>query len=151
MKNKLKGMTLVELVVAIAILGLGSTMLVTSFAAVSMVNRETHQFNERMCQQVKIAENASDDTSNPNLKHVDNVIEIEVDTTKSQPDCFDKTKWPATLMSGDIKGKLAGDSFWVDIDAPKSDTMVDESIDFKYYNVFLPPEQPPVTTAPPGP
>ena len=142
MKNKLKGMTLVELVVAIAILGLGSTMLVTSFAAVSMVNRETHQFNERMCQQVKIAENASEDTSNPNLKHVDNVIEIEVDTTKSQPACFDNSN---------IKGKLSGDSFWVDIDAPKSDTMVDESIDFKYYNVFLPPEQPPVTTAPPGP
>ena len=133
MKNKLKGMTLVELVVAIAILGLGSTMLVTSFAAVSMVNRETHQFNERMCQQVKIAENASDDTSNPNLKHVDNVIEIEVDTTKSQPACF---------TGSGINGKLAGDSFWVDIDAPAADTLVDESIDFKYYNVFIPPEQP---------
>ena len=132
MKNKLKGMTLVELVVAIAILGLGSTMLVTSFAAVSLMNRETHQFNERMCQQVKIAENASDDTSNPNLKHVDNVIEIKVDTSKTQPSCF----------SGSVEGKLAGDSFWVDIDAPASDTMVEESLDFKYYNVFLPPEQP---------
>lgn len=133
MKNKLKGMTLVELVVAIAILGLGSTMLVTSFAAVSLMNRETHQFNERMCEQVKIAENASDDTGNPNLKHVDNVIEIKVDTTKSQPSCF---------SGSSVEGKLAGDSFWVDVDAPASDTMVDESLDFKYYNVFIPPEQP---------
>lgn len=132
MKNKLKGTTLVEVVVAIAILGLGSTMLVTSFAAVSMVNRETHQFNERMCQQVKIAENASDDTSISGLEHVANVIEISVDGSKTQPACF----------SSSITGKLAGDSFWVDIDAPASDTMVDESIDFKYYNVFLPPEQP---------
>lgn len=132
MKNKFKGMTLVEVVVAIAILGLGSTMLVTAFAAVSMANRETHQFNERMCQQVKIAENASDDTSIPGLESVANVIEFSVDTSKSQPSCFSSV--PA--------GKLAGDSFWVDVDAPASDTMVDESIDFKYYNVFLPPEQP---------
>lgn len=136
MKNKFKGMTLVEVVVAIAILGLGSTMLVTAFAVVSMVNRETHQFNERMCAQVKIAENASNDTSNPNLKThsnpIDSVIEIQVDSTKSQPACFGSS----------VEGKLAGDSFWVDIDAPASDTMVDESIDFKYYNVFLPPEQP---------
>ena len=131
MKNKLKGMTLVELVVAIAILGLGSTMLVTSFAAVSMVNRETHQFNERMCAQVKLAENASE--TDPGLKHIDNVIEIKVDSSKSQPSCF---------SGSGIEGKLAGDSYWVDIDAPQSDTMVDESIDFKYYNVFLPPEQP---------
>ena len=137
MKNKLKGMTLVELVVAIAILGLGSTMLVTSFAAVSLMNRETHQFNERMCQQVKIAENAeSKDEAHggpTGLKSTDrNCIEISVDSSKTQPSCF----------SGSVSGKLAGDSFWVDIDAPKSDTMVDESLDFKYYNVFIPPEQP---------
>lgn len=132
MKNKFKGMTLVEVIVAIAILGLGSTMLVTAFAAVSMVNRETHQFNERMCQQVKIAENASDDTSIPGLEHVANVIEFSVDSSKTQPSCFGSVS----------AGKLAGDSYWVDIDAPASDTMVDESVDFKYYNVFLPPEQP---------
>lgn len=132
MKNKFKGMTLVEVIVAIAILGLGSTMLVTAFAAVSMVNRETHQFNERMCQQVKIAENASDDTSIPGLEHVANVIEFSVDSSKTQPACFGSVS----------AGKLAGDSYWVDIDAPASDTMVDESVDFKYYNVFLPPEQP---------
>ena len=132
MKNKLKGMTLVEVVVAIAILGLGSTMLVTAFAAVSMANRETHQFNERMCQQVKIAENASDDTTIPGLEHVANVIEFSVYSSKTQPACFGSVS----------AGKLAGDSYWVDIDAPASDTMVDESVDFKYYNVFLPPEQP---------
>lgn len=132
MNNKFKGMTLVEVIVAIAILGLGSTMLVTAFAAVSMVNRETHQFNERMCQQVKIAENASDDTSIPGLEHVANVIEFSVDSSKTQPACFGSV----------TTGKLAGDSYWVDIDAPASDTMVDESVDFKYYNVFLPPEQP---------
>lgn len=136
MKNKLKGTSLVELIVAIAILGLGSTMLVTAFATVSMVNRETHQFNERMCQQVKIAENAEtkDETNGgpAGLKSTDaNCIEISVDTTKTQPSCF----------SGSLSGKLAGDSFWVDIDAP-TDTMVGENIDFKYYNVCIPPKQP---------
>lgn len=123
--KKLKGMTLIEIVVAIAILGLGSTMLVSAFAVVSMTNRETHQFNERMCQQVKFAENASEDSS---LASVANNIKIKVEGG-------------ASFTSG-TEALLAGDSYWVDVDAPASDTMVDESIDFKYYNVFIPPEKP---------
>lgn len=141
MKNKLKGMTLVELVVAIAILGLSSTMLVTSFAAVSMMNRETHQFNERMNTQIKSAENAV--SSGTDLKSAVNLISMQVmkegnyddgfnKKTINQPDCF----------IANTKVNLTGNSLWVDSKAEKSDTMVAEDIDFKYYNVLDPLPQP---------
>lgn len=135
MKNKLKGMTLVELVVAIAILGLGSTMLVTSFAAVSMVNRETHQFNERMCQQIKISENAEENDSR--VSGVLGVVKMSLETSTaerpiSQPSCF---------SSLDSSVELTGNSYWVDIKAD-NDTMVAEDIDFKYYNTIVPPDKP---------
>lgn len=80
MKKKLKGMTLVELLVAIVILALGSTMLAVSMAQVAMVNRENHQFNERMSSQIKIAENESQ-TSNVASLETPGKITIKVTST----------------------------------------------------------------------
>lgn len=57
--KKVKGMTLVELVVAIAILSVASLMLLMAMQQVSMINRETHQMNERISEEIKIAENES--------------------------------------------------------------------------------------------
>lgn len=139
MKNKLKGMTLVELVVAIAILGLGSTMLVTSFATVSMVNRETHQFNERMCQQIKISENA--EANDSRVSGVLGVVKMSLDKpTNEQPE-RPIINQPTCFSSLSSSVELAGNSYWVDIKAD-NDTMVAEDIDFKYYNVLIPPEKP---------
>lgn len=80
MKKKLKGMTLVELLVAITILGLGSTMLAAASAQVAMVNRENHQFNERMSSQIKIAENESQ-TNNSASNDTPGQITIKVTST----------------------------------------------------------------------
>lgn len=75
--KKLKGMTLVELVISIAILSYASLMLLLAMAQVSMINRENHQLNERISSQVKVAENESQTFAGASQK-TDGEVRIEV-------------------------------------------------------------------------
>ena len=128
MKKKLKGMTLVELVVAIAILGLGSTMLVTAFAQVSLVNRENHQFNERMSNQIKMAENQAKSGAG---------------VTATQQKVTIKVVGGANFNSSSPGYELCGDACWVDIPGTTDDSGNDTDrvqLDYKYFNVLVPPQ-----------
>lgn len=128
LSKKLKGMTLVELVVAIAILGYASLMLAVALAQVAAINKENHQFNERMSNQVKIAENASDTASGVTV--TENEIRLVVTNR-------------AGFTSGTYK--MTGDSCYVDVagttDVSGNDRDATKA-DFKYYNVLIPPKDP---------
>lgn len=128
LSKKLKGMTLVELMVAIAILGIASTMLAVAMAQVSVINRENHQLNERMSNQVKIAENASDTATGVTV--TENEIKLVVSSR-------------AGFSSGTYK--MTGDSCYVDVagttDVSGNDRDATKA-DFKYYNVLIPPKDP---------
>lgn len=57
-KKSLKGFTLIEVLVAMAILAIASLVLVTMYASVAMGARENNSFNDRMSEQQKIIEKA---------------------------------------------------------------------------------------------
>lgn len=135
MKTKLKGMTLVELLVAITILFYASLMLVVAFANIAMINRENHNFNERMSKQIKTAENES--LSSGDMTKTPNNVTISV---TSDGGFTAKTYY------------LAGDSCWIDnVDgATNADGSSRDPIeaDFKYYVSVLPPRRPDPGPAP---
>lgn len=59
MKRKFKGFTLVECIVAIAILGVASLVMAQIYAAVSRNNKMNHLVNTSLSNQMKVVEEAS--------------------------------------------------------------------------------------------
>lgn len=63
MKRKVKGFTLVECLVALAILGVASMVMAQIYASVSLTNRRNHLYNTSLSNQVTYAEGYSKDTT----------------------------------------------------------------------------------------
>lgn len=108
-KGKLKGMTLVEVLVAMTVLGIGGVMLCTGFAQVSKMNSENYDFNQRMSDQIKLAENQ----------------ESDADRTTSTPGNV------TIKVVGGNTYTVSGKSVWIDTTDKDGHDKVD--VDFKYF------------------
>ena len=59
--NKIKGFTLIECLVALAILGIASLIMAQIYASVSKINQNNHMINSSLAYQVKYIEKYTDD------------------------------------------------------------------------------------------
>ena len=107
--KKIKGMTLVEVLVAMTILGVGGVMLCTGFAQVSKMNAENYDFNQRMSDQIKLAENQ----------------EKDADRTTDTPG------YVTITVEGGASYTVSGKSTWIDTTTEDGHDKVD--VDFKYF------------------
>ena len=114
--KRIKGMTLVEVLVAMTILGLGGVMLCAGFGQVNRMNAENYDFNKRMSEQIKIAENNTD-------KNPDGCTEDE--KVINEPVAGDVT----ITVEGGGNYTISGKSVWVIMG--KEYDKVD--VDFKYF------------------
>lgn len=108
--KKLKGMTLVEVLVAMTVLGIGGMMLCTGFAQVSKMNAENYDFNQRMSDQIKLAENQESDT--------DRTADTTGDVT-------------IKVVNSGKTYTISGKSTWIDTTDEDGHDKVD--VDFKYF------------------
>ena len=106
--KRIKGMTLVEVLVAMTILGVGGVMLCTGFAQVSKMNAENYDFNQRMSDQIKLAENQ----------------ETDADRTTD-------TAGSVKLTINGVEYSVSGKSTWIDTTTEDGHDKVD--VDFKYF------------------
>ena len=61
--KKIKGFTLVECIVAIAILSIGTLVMASIYACVAQINEKTHRANESLSQTIQRVETQSDKTT----------------------------------------------------------------------------------------
>lgn len=92
LKKRLKGMTLVEVLVALAVFTIISAMLASSVAVVCNINRKTDRLNKKIVQEAPAAELRS-------VGEVDatDVIKIEIGEVKEE---VSVNKYQATEPSG---------------------------------------------------
>ncbi len=69
MKNKFKGFTLVECIVALAILGIASLTMAQIYGSVAKVNKDNHEINTSISNQMKYVEKRIDDGGVVNLQY----------------------------------------------------------------------------------
>lgn len=63
MKTKIKGFTLVECIVAIAVLSIGTLVMASIYACVAQINEKTFRANESLSQTIQRVETQSDKTT----------------------------------------------------------------------------------------
>lgn len=107
--KRIKGMTLVEVLIAMTILGIGGMMLCTGFAQVNKMNAENYDFNQRMSDQIKLAENQSTDAD----RTTDTVGNVTI------------------KVQGGGTYTISGKSTWIDTTAEDGHDKVE--VDFKYF------------------
>lgn len=76
MKRKLKGMTLMEIIIAIAIVAVMSTVLVVAASSINSYLRSARQVNKRVADQAPIAEVGYQNPSSPTIE---GGVQIELD------------------------------------------------------------------------